>query len=79
MHYFFEDLIRFVVFLLIMWGICFAVDKYQAKRDKEKQDKCPHDQCKQIAKNTTFDTNLNQTEIITLRCLNCKKVIEVKK
>lgn len=79
MHYFFEDLTRLVVFMIIMWGICFAVDKYHAKRDKEKQDKCSHKQCKQIDKTTTFDTNLNQTEIITLKCLDCKKIIEVKK
>lgn len=47
--------------------------------NKRELRKCKHTQCKKTGESVTFDTELNRTETVTLKCLNCEKIIQVKK
>lgn len=47
--------------------------------NKRELRKCKHTQCEKTGESVTFDTELNRTETVTLKCLNCEKIIQVKK
>ncbi|CAL1778351.1 hypothetical protein BRC2024_OQYPJBKP_CDS_0094 [Acinetobacter phage vB_AbaM_Highwayman] len=56
----------------------FLETKAKLAKDKFNRN-CKHDQCYKTGENTTYDINLNPTHTTTLKCLNCEKIIEVKK
>ncbi|AYP68965.1 hypothetical protein [Acinetobacter phage vB_AbaM_IME284] len=71
----FQIFIVLVVFYMAL-GLNGFINHISSKRELRK---CNHTQCEKTGESVTFDTELNRTETVTLKCLNCEKVIQVKK
>lgn len=66
------------IIVLIFAFLTFFERKNKIDKEKIKRN-CKHAQCEKTGESVTFDTELNRTETVTLKCLNCEKIIQVKK
>lgn len=72
------DLAPYVILALLLF-VSWLVSLPEAKYRRKKQEGCRHTECQKTGENTVYDTDLNKTHTVTLKCLNCEKIIEVKK
>lgn len=65
-----------LVLVCVIFGLIHLIENFFERR---KVKNCKHTQCEKTGESVTFDTELNRTETVTLKCLNCEKIIQVEK
>lgn len=78
-EFFNEPLVRFLIPLVVGCMAVWLVLSIENFFERRKVKNCKHTQCEKTGESITFDTELNRTETVTLKCLNCEKIIQVKK
>lgn len=79
MNYFNDPFFRFISPLILFCMAFWLINLIENFFEKRKLKSCKHTQCEKTGESVTFDTELNRTETATLKCLNCEKIIQVKK
>lgn len=75
----FTENFNFIMRVISACIVCSIVLLFEHKRVVRKQSKCHHKDLEKISESTTYDMQLNPTNTVKLKCLECGKIFEVKK